>query len=172
LLLFFKKEALSYFTFFSAGDPMPTAAISQSSVRILVASPQARQLTIVVFALASLAITATYAHVHSGTVTDPALTRLLRAMAAIKVLLAGLAGAAVLWRLVVPAGLPWLAAYAAAAAATVAGPVLIWNLSHIAAGALLLHGGLLATILLLWRDPGTAERLEHATAIRLTALRG
>jgi len=101
---------------------------------------------------------------------DPALTRLLRAMAVIKILMAAAACAAVYWRLAAPVG-PWrLAAYAAAAAAMAAGPGLIWNMAHIAAGAALLHGGLLATILCLWRDPGMAWRLEQAIARRNTAL--
>jgi len=98
--------------------------------------------------------------------SDPALTRLLRAMAVIKLLIAAGAGVALFWRLAAPIG-PWrLIAYTAAAASMAAGPGLIWNMAHIAAGAALLHGGLLATILLLWRDPGMAQRLEGAIARR------
>jgi hypothetical protein len=102
----------------------------------------------------------------------PDLTRLLRAMAGIKMLLAGLAGVAVYWRLGAATGALRLAGYAAACGAMAAGPALIWDMAHVGAGALLLHGGLLATILLLWRDPGTAAVLERAIATRRAALRG
>jgi len=124
------------------------------------------RMIVVAAAAAALAISAGFAHAHPGAVADPALARLLRAMAAIKMLLAAGAGAALWWRLGAPARPAWLAGYTAAAGAMAAGPALIWNLSHIGAGALLLHGGLLATMLLLWRDPVTGMRLEQAIARR------
>jgi hypothetical protein len=147
-----------------------TTAAGPLPAKTLTTGAPARQLIILAAAAASVAITAAYAHAHPGAAADPALTRLLRAMAAIKMLLAAFAGAAVLWRLASPASPAWLAAYAAAIASTAAGPALIWNLSHIGIGALLLHCGLLATILLLWRDPVTAARLEQAIAARRLAL--
>ncbi len=97
----------------------------------------------------------------------PDLVRLMRFMAALKALLALLATGAVAWRLGAPAGAGRFAAYAAAIAAMAAGPGLIWGMAYIVAGSILLHGGLLATILLLWRDPGTAPWL----ASRVTARR-
>jgi hypothetical protein len=119
----------------------------------------------VVAAMAAAAAAGFVLSGHSGA-ADPALTRLLRAMAVIKAFIAAGAGVALYWRLAVPIG-PWrLAAYAAAGAAMAAGPGVIWNMSHIAAGAALLHGGLAATIFLLWRDPGMAARLEQAIAQR------
>jgi hypothetical protein len=133
---------------------------------------RAGRMVIVVAAAASFGVSVLYAHAHPGPVTDPALARLLRAMAAIKLLLAACAGAAVLWRLAAPVRPAWLAAYAAAAGAMAAGPALIWSLAHIGLGALLLHGGLLASILLLWRDPATGLRLERAIAARKARLRG
>jgi len=99
------------------------------------------------------------------------LARLLRAMAAIKALAAAAAVAAVLWRLGSPVTLPWLAGYALSGAAMAAGPVLVWSLAHVALGALLLHGGLLATILLLWRDPAVAARLAALVEARRARLR-
>ncbi len=91
---------------------------------------------------------------------------LLRAMAALKMLFAGAASAAVLWRLGAPISpLRW-SGYALAAAATWAGPGLIWGLAHIPLGALLLHGGLIATAVLLWRDPSTRVRLSQLVARR------
>ena len=96
----------------------------------------------------------------------PDLTRLLRGMALLKAVFAGAATAATLWRLDAPVTWPRLAAYAAGCAAMAAGPGLIWSMAHVPAGALLLHGGLLATALMLWRDPATAARLDTALAAR------
>ncbi len=93
-------------------------------------------------------------------------TNLLRAMAALKLLFAAAASAAVLWRLAAPISPLGGSGYALAAAATWAGPGLIWGLAHIPLGALLLHGGLIATALLLWRDPTTRARLSELVARR------
>jgi len=95
---------------------------------------------------------------------------LLRAVAALKMLFAGAAAAAVLWRLGAPITAPRWSGYALAAAATWTGPGLIWGLAHIALGALLLHGGLIATALLLWRDPATRARLSEMIARRRGAV--
>jgi hypothetical protein len=105
---------------------------------------------------------ASVAIAHDGA----AFTRLIRFMAAIKALIAVGAAAAVLWRLGAAITLPWFAGYALACGAMAAGPGLIWGMAHIGLGALLLHGGLLASILLLWRDPATANRLAAMVAAR------
>jgi len=94
------------------------------------------------------------------------LTRLLRFMAVLKAGMAVAAGAAVFWRLGAAVTLPWLAAYAVAGGAMAAGPGVIWAMAHVGLGALLLHGGLFATILLLWRDPATASRMASILARR------
>jgi hypothetical protein len=94
------------------------------------------------------------------------LTRLMRFLAAIKLVLAIAAAAAVLWRLGVAISLPWFAAYAVTCAAMAAGPGLIWDMSHVGLGALLLHGGLFATVILVWRDPAVAARLADMVAAR------
>jgi hypothetical protein len=101
----------------------------------------------------------------------PSLARLLRAMAGIKLLLAVAACSAVYWRLGAALGPARLGLSLAAAAAMAAGPGLIWSLTDVGAGAVLLHGGLFATILLLWRDPGMASRLDASIASRRAALR-
>jgi hypothetical protein len=83
------------------------------------------------------------------------LTRLLRAMAAIKAVLA--AGVVWLadWRLRYPIR-PWLAAgYLAGVGVMATGPGLIWGMAHVALGALLLHGAGAFLLLLFWRDPGS-----------------
>ncbi|MBV9118053.1 MAG: hypothetical protein JOY63_11905 [Acetobacteraceae bacterium] len=97
-------------------------------------------------------------------------TRLLRGMALLKAAMAAGATAAVLWRLGGAVSAPWWAAYALACAAMWAGPGLIWGLAHIGLGALLLHGGLAATIVLVWRDPAVAARLAELVARRRAAL--
>jgi hypothetical protein len=98
-------------------------------------------------------------------------TRLLRAMAALKAVMATGMVAAVLWRLGAVVPPLWLAAYAAACAAMAAGPGVIWGMAHVGLGALLLHGGLLATGLLLWRDEAVSTRLSAIVAARRAALR-
>jgi hypothetical protein len=92
-------------------------------------------------------------------------------MAVLKAFMAAGLVAAVAWRLGAAVALPWLAAYAAAAAAMAAGPVLIWDMAHVGLGAVLLHGGLLAAVLLLWRDPVVGARLSAIVAARRAALR-
>lgn len=89
---------------------------------------------------------------------------LLRAMAGLKLLFAGAAEAVVLWRLGAPISVTRWVGYALAAGAMWAGPALIWGLAHIALGALLLHSGLIATAVLVWRDPATHARLSEIVA--------
>jgi len=96
---------------------------------------------------------------------------LLRAMAVLKLVFAGAATAAVLWRLGAPVSAARWGGYALAVAALWAGPGLIWGLAHILPGTLLLHGGLIATAVLVWRDPATRARLAGIIA-RRRALRG
>jgi hypothetical protein len=102
----------------------------------------------------------------AAALADPDLTRLLRAMAGLKALAAAGAIAAAWWRLGAP--VTWLrfAAYALASAAMAVGPGLIWQMAHVVIGALLLHGGLLAAIVLLWRDPAMGARLAELLAAR------
>ena len=103
---------------------------------------------------------------HAVALAGPDLTRLLRAMAAIKAMMALAAAGVVLWRLGAPASPVQLAAYALACAAMGAGPGLIWNMEHVGLGALLLHAGLAANIILLWRDPGMSARLAEKLRAR------
>lgn len=102
---------------------------------------------------------------------DPGLAWLLRAMAVLKAAMALAATAGVAWRLGAPVRPAWLAGYALALAATWTGPGLIWNLAHLRLGALLLHGGLAATLVLLWRDPAVSARLGAIVDARRRALR-
>jgi hypothetical protein len=129
-------------------------------------------LVVVAGIAAGLLATGDAGRAHAVAAAGPELTRLLRAMAAIKSVLSAAAVAAVLWRLGAAVRLPWFAGYAAAAAAMAAGPGLIWDMAHVGAGALVLHGGLLMTIVLLWRDPVMAARLSEAVAARRRAMLG
>jgi hypothetical protein len=52
-----------------------------------------------------------------------------------------------------------------------AGPGLVWGLAHIVLGSLLLHGGLIAMALLIWRDPAAIARLSEIIARRRAAPR-
>lgn len=69
-----------------------------------------------------------------------------------------------------PAGAGWAVAYMAAGAAASAGPVLIWGMVHLGLGALLLHAGLFAALVLLWRDPAVAAELGAMVAERRRTL--
>lgn len=103
---------------------------------------------------------------HTAATGDPALTRLLRAMALIKAgMAAGVVGA-IFWRLGAVASPLALVAYAVASAAMASGPVLIWGMTNLVSGALLLHVGLVMGVLVLWRDPATTERLKTLIATR------
>ncbi len=99
------------------------------------------------------------------------LTRLLRGMAVLKALMAACTSAVVLWRFGLPVRPVWFAAYALSGAAMWSGPGLIWGMAYVGTGALLLHGGLLASILLLWRDPAVGARLSTMVAARRALLR-
>jgi hypothetical protein len=99
----------------------------------------------------------------------PELTRLLRGMALIKALIAAIMAAAVFWRLQFPITQARLAAYITACAAMAAGPFLVWGMAHIIAGAMLLHAGLLAAVLLGWRDEVAGQAVKAATQVGLAA---
>ena len=96
----------------------------------------------------------------------PDLTRLLRAMALLKAMGAAALVAGVLWRLGAAITPAWFAAYAAACGASLAGAALIWDMAHVGTGALLLHGGLIAGAVLLWRDKAAVRQLAALVARR------
>jgi hypothetical protein len=131
------------------------------------AVPRAAFLFVIAAAAVAGAL-ATGAETSARAVADSGddLTRLLRAMALIKALIAAGAAAAVLWRLAAPTAPAWFARYALTGALMAAGPGLIWGMAHVALGAVLLHAGLAATIVLLWRDPAVGRRLAEMVAER------
>ncbi len=90
-------------------------------------------------------------------------------MAVIKAGMASGVIAVLFWRLGLAIGPLALSAYALVSAAMASGPVLVWGMSHLVLGAVLLHAGLLAGVLMLWRDPATTARLKALIAARSQA---
>ena len=150
----------------------PTASVIRSA-RVVPPAISRPLLMVAIIAPAVAGFLATGADASSSAVANAGveLTHLLRAMAGLKMLMAAGALAGILWRLGTGITHLRLAAYVIASAAMVAGPGLIWTMVHVGAGALLLHGGLVATALLLWRDPAVGERLSNLVAARRAALR-
>ena len=101
---------------------------------------------------------------------EPELALLLRAMAGLKAVIAASVIGLIIWRLGSPIGPLRLALYALSTSAMTAGPVLIWTLAHVGSGAALLHGGMLAGLILLWRDPTVGARLQTVIKDRRMAL--
>ncbi len=97
---------------------------------------------------------------------DRDLTRLLRAMAALKLLFVAASAALMFWRMQAPIGPASLSLYVIAAATMATGPGLIWTMAHVAIGAALLHLGLIASCVMLWRDPEVARLLTALAARR------
>jgi hypothetical protein len=120
--------------------------------------------------VAGLLATGTEASASAIALAGTDLTYLLRAMALLKVAIAAGMAATVLWRLGSPVTLAWWAAYALACAGMAAGPGLIWQMAYVRTGALLLHAGLFAALILLWRDPAMGARLGAMVAARRAAI--
>ncbi len=151
---------------------MPAIAVARSQLSTRPAAI-ARPLLLIVIAAAVAAAFMLTGHDQAERAVAEAggdLTRLLRAMAAIKMVVAVAVTAGILWRLGSAATPPWLIAYALACAAMAAGPVLIWQMAYVGSGTLLLHGGLLSALVLLWRDPVVGSRLLAAIAARRQAI--
>jgi hypothetical protein len=138
-------------------------------------SPATSRAALLLITAASVALglltTSPEAAAQATTLAGADLTHLLRAMAVLKVAMAVAMAAAVFWRFGAPITLPWWAAYAITTAAMAAGPGLIWDMAYVRTGAFLLHAGLFAAVILLWRDPGVGARLSTMIAARRAALR-
>jgi hypothetical protein len=83
---------------------------------------------------------------------DPALARLLRAMALIKGTIAVAVVGAVYWRLGWPVTRPVAGSYLIASWAIAGSTMLIWQLSYIVPAALLFHSAVLSLLLVSRRD--------------------
>ncbi len=142
-----------------------TCALSPAMARILLVLVTAAS------AAAGLLATGTEASASAITLAGADLTHVLRAMALLKVAIAVGMAAAALWRLGSPVTLTWWVTYALACAGMAAGPGLIWQVAYVRTGALLLHAGLFAALILLWRDPAMGARLNTMIAVRRAVLR-
>ena len=80
------------------------------------------------------------------------LVLLMRFMAGVKAAMALGAVALVWWRMGAPVGRGTAAAYVAASALMAAGPGLIWDMRHVGLGAMAVHGGLSALLVVGWLD--------------------
>jgi len=124
----------------------------------------ARRIALALAALAafSVGLSATGDEVAAAaTASDPELTLLLRAMTALKAVAALLLIAAVGWRLAVPASGRLLVLYFTVVSIVAAGLGPMWEIANLVAGAAMLHGGLLAGAVLLWRDPAVSQLLSE-----------
>jgi hypothetical protein len=83
---------------------------------------------------------------------DPALARLLRAMALIKAMIAIAAAGAVFWRLAWPVSKAVAAGYLAGCWVIAGSSMLIWQLSYIVPAAVLFHAAALSLLLVGWRE--------------------
>ena len=146
---------------------------AQQAISLTALTPRLAQALLVAVVCAALAggLLINGGSQHVVAQAGPELTRLLRAMAAIKVMMALAATTVVLWRLQSPISAGRFSLYALATAGMAAGPGLIWTMAHVASGAFVLHAGLIASVLLLWRDPEVGRRLEVLVARKRAALR-
>ena len=99
---------------------------------------------------------------------DPELLVLLRFMAVVKAAMAMVAMALVAWRLNGPVRPATALIYVAAVSSMAAGAGLIWQLEHVAAGAVMVHGGLVAAAVLAWFD---RAGWDQATSAKLSSMR-
>jgi hypothetical protein len=150
-----------------AAAHIPLTATARGE-RVEVIPPAAARAVLTVVVLVSGLATAAFvaASPHAAVGADPALTRLLRAMAVIKAGMATAVIAVIVWRLGLAATPLALGAYALLSAAMASGPVLIWGMTDLVLGAVLLHAGLAAGAVMLWRDPATTARLKALIAAR------
>jgi len=96
---------------------------------------------------------------------------LMRFMAAVKAAMALGAVALVAWRMTAPMGRGTAAAYVGATAVMMVGPGLIWDMQHVAYGAMAVHGGLSLVLLVGWLDrEGWSDLLRGAVARRRARL--
>lgn len=157
---------------------MPLAVTSlpdQALVASQAWSPRAARgvlLLTITFALAaSVAVTGPGEASQAAARAGADLARLLQFMAGLKTLIAAGVTAAVLWRLAVPVTPLRLAAYAATGAITTAGLWQIGSTAHVGVGAVMVDGGLMASVLLLWRDPAVSGRIGAIVQARRAAIR-
>jgi len=102
---------------------------------------------------------------------DPELLVLLRFMTVVKAAMALVAAALVAWRLGWPVRPATAAGYVVATSSMAAGVGLIWQLGHIGAGAVLVHGGLVALLGLAWLDRAAWDQAAGTISVSIRSRR-
>lgn len=103
--------------------------------------------------------------------TDFELGMLLRFMAVVKAGMALGAATLIAWRMGTPVRPAVAAGYVVATAAMAGGAGLIWQLAHIGTGAALVHGGLLALLIVAWRDRAGWDQAANAISMSIRSRR-
>lgn len=130
----------------------PKAFNDGMSARLLPTALPAAQACWRLLLAAAVVGAATFALATQPGPHDPELAALLRFMAVVKAGMALGAAALLAWRLGWPVRPATGLGYIAGVSGMAAGAGLIWQLGHIGAGALLVHGGLVALASLAWLD--------------------
>ena len=134
--------------------------------------PMLRMVVVVVCAAAALAgvlATSPAATVAAVRQAGGELAMLLRFMAGVKALMAAAFVALTTWRLGYPASGRLAAVYVVSAALMSAAPGVIFQMAHVAAGAVLFHVGLLVQLGAAWADRGGRARVVAAVMARRRA---
>jgi len=121
---------------------------------------------VAVAAIAGFVATGEDASRRAVEAAGPELAHLLRMMAGLKVVLALGVVSLVDWRLRLPVSPGVAAAYLVGAGLVAVGPGLLWGLSHVALGAVLLHGGFALLLVLGCTDGGVRSRFAQARGVR------
>lgn len=146
--------------------------LAESDVRAAPSAAGTAQVRLVFLAASVLALTAgfvlmeTEASARAVTDAGPDLVRLVRSMALIKLAVVAAAVWLGQWRLSLPVSVPRAVAYIGAAALMCAGPGVMWNMEQIGAGAVMLHGGLIALIVIGWGDQALGQALSRRIPTR------
>jgi hypothetical protein len=128
------------------------AAVSARHSAHTAARPVQLRAFLVVASALSIGLAAWFGDPSAYLNADPALARLLRAMAMIKGLIVTGALGAVLWRFGLPISKPAAIGYAAGACVLAGSTMLIWRLTLIPLAAILFHSAALSMLIMGWRE--------------------
>jgi len=106
-----------------------------------------------------------------GADADPELALLLRFMASVKAVMALAAATLVAWRFGWPVRPATAVGYVVAASSMAAGAGLIWQLAHVAIGAVMVHGGLAMLAGLGWKDRAGWAQAASAISVSMRSRR-
>lgn len=124
----------------------------QGSGRVAAGQTSARPLGARLGLVGAVAGASALGFLAGGDAAGSDLLVLMRFMAGVKAAMALSAVTLVWWRMGAPMGRGMAAAYIVSAAVMAVGPGLIWDMQHIAFGAVAVHGGLSALMVAGWLD--------------------